>query len=160
MTPEVIRVVLAFLIDQPEATPDDLLHQRHPRPTQVVLVHHLYPHQLLEGELKVLEYLWCKNQQNKQKNINRIAQITLRRLGSTKQIQNGWELKTFVLVDLTSELKSGGSVLVPVRRLTRKAFQFEYLCCMPAGQNTKIVSSPYQQLPYSMCIDSRTVAHF
>lgn len=39
-------------------------------------------------------------------------------------------------MDLTSELKSGGSVLVPVRRFTRNAFQFEYLCCMPAGQIT------------------------
>lgn len=58
MAPEVIRVVLAFLIDQPEATSDDLLHQRHPCPAQVVLVHHLYPHQLLEGELQVLVYLW------------------------------------------------------------------------------------------------------
>lgn len=58
MAPEVIRVVLAFLIDQPEATSDDLLHQRHPCPAQVVLVHHLYPHQLLEGELEVLVYLW------------------------------------------------------------------------------------------------------
>lgn len=58
MAPEVIRVVLALLIDQPEATADDLLHQRHPCPAQVVLVHHLYPHQLLERELQVVVYLW------------------------------------------------------------------------------------------------------
>lgn len=40
-------------------------------------------------------------------------------------------------MDPTFELKSGGSVLVPVRRLTRKAFQFEYLCCKPAGKQIK-----------------------
>lgn len=44
MAPEVIGVVLTFLIDQPEATSNDLLYQRHPCPAQVVLVHHLYPH--------------------------------------------------------------------------------------------------------------------
>lgn len=44
VAPEVIRPVLAFLIDQPEATSDYLLHQRHPCPAQVVLIHHLYPH--------------------------------------------------------------------------------------------------------------------
>lgn len=37
----------------------------------------------------------------------------------------------------TLVLKSGGSVLAPVRRLTRKAFQFEYLCCMPARRKHK-----------------------
>lgn len=57
MAPEVIRPVLALLIDQPEATSDYLLHQRHPCPAQVVLVHHLYPHQPLEGELHVFVYL-------------------------------------------------------------------------------------------------------
>lgn len=72
MAPEVIRVVLALLIDQPEAAPDDLLHQRHPCPAQVVLVHHLHPHQLLEGELQVLVYLWWKK---KQKSINRTDTI-------------------------------------------------------------------------------------
>lgn len=70
------------------------------------------------------------------------------------------ESETLVLVDLTFELKSGGSVLVPVRRFTRKAFQFEYLCCMPARQIIKTVSSHYQQRSYNMCIDSRKVAHF
>lgn len=44
MAPEVIGVVLTFLIDQPEAPSNDLLHQCHPCPAQVVLVHHLYPH--------------------------------------------------------------------------------------------------------------------
>lgn len=57
VAPKVIRPVLALLIDQPEATSDDLLHQRHPRPTKVVLIHHLYPHQLLKGELHVFVYL-------------------------------------------------------------------------------------------------------
>lgn len=58
VAPEVIGPVLALLIDQPEATPDHLLHQCHPCPAQVVLIHHLYPHQLLKGELHVLVYLW------------------------------------------------------------------------------------------------------
>lgn len=49
--------------------------------------------------------------------------------------------------DLTFELKSGGSVLVPVRRFTRKAFQFEYLCCMPAGQ---IRTTNQQPLPAAL----------
>jgi len=57
VTPEVVRPVLALLVDQPEATPDHLLHQRHPCPAQVVLVHHLHAHQLLKGELQVLVYL-------------------------------------------------------------------------------------------------------
>lgn len=61
MAPKVISVVLTFLIDQPEATSDHLFHQRHPCPAQVVLVHHLYPHQLLEGELHVFVYLVGKN---------------------------------------------------------------------------------------------------
>lgn len=60
MAPEVIRVVLTFLIDQPEATSDDLLHQRHPCPAQVVFVHHLYSHQLLERKLQVIVYLGQK----------------------------------------------------------------------------------------------------
>lgn len=60
MAPEVIWPVLALLIDQPEATSDYLLHQCHPCPAQVVLVHHLYPHQLLEGELHVFVYLWWR----------------------------------------------------------------------------------------------------
>lgn len=57
VAPEIVRPVLALLVHQPEATSDDLLYQRHPCPAQVVLVHHLYPHQLLEGELHVLVYL-------------------------------------------------------------------------------------------------------
>lgn len=58
VAPEVIRSVLALLIDQPEATANDLLHQRHPCPAQVVLVHHLHPHELLKWKLHVLVYLW------------------------------------------------------------------------------------------------------
>lgn len=74
VAPEVIGVVLAFLIDQPEAASDHLLHQRHPCPAQVVLVHHLHPHQLLEGELQVVVYLrWNKN--NNKKSINRMNTI-------------------------------------------------------------------------------------
>lgn len=57
VAPEVICAVLALLIDQPEATSDHLLHQRHPRPAQVVLIHHLHSHQLLKGKLHVLVYL-------------------------------------------------------------------------------------------------------
>lgn len=57
VAPEVIRPVLALLIDQPEATSNDLLHQCHPCPAQIVLIHHLYPHQLLKGKLHVLLYL-------------------------------------------------------------------------------------------------------
>lgn len=38
----------------------------------------------------------------------------------------------FLVSSPTLVLKSGGSVLAPVRRFTRKAFQLEYLCCMPA----------------------------
>lgn len=64
VAPEVVGVVLALLIDQPEAASDHLLHQRHPCPAQVVLVHHLHPHQLLEGELQVVVYL----KQQKKKN--------------------------------------------------------------------------------------------
>lgn len=37
---------------------------------------------------------------------------------------------------LTLALKSGGSVFAPVRRFTRKAFQFEYLCCIPERDTT------------------------
>lgn len=57
VAPEVIWPILALLIDQPEATSNHLLHQSHPCPAQVVLIHHLYPHQLLKGELHVLMYL-------------------------------------------------------------------------------------------------------
>lgn len=50
----------------------------------------------------------------------------------------GTEVDTDVeaLVGLTLVLKSGGSVLAPVRRFTRTAFQLEYLCCMAAAKIT------------------------
>lgn len=70
VAPEVVGVVLALLIDQPEAASDHLLHQRHPCPAQVVLVHHLHPHQLLEGELQVVVYL--KQQQKRIKGTHTI----------------------------------------------------------------------------------------
>lgn len=75
VAPEVIRPVLALLINQPEAPPDHLLHQRHPCPAQVVLIHHLHPHQLLKGELQVLLYLWRKishrsNERNSVENVH------------------------------------------------------------------------------------------
>lgn len=54
VAPEVIQAVLALLIDQPEATSDHLLHQRHPCPAQVVFIHHLHPHQFLKWKLHVL----------------------------------------------------------------------------------------------------------
>lgn len=72
VAPEVIRVVLALLVDQPEATPDHLLHQRHPRPAQVVLIHHLDPHQLLKGELHILMYLQREKKKVKEKHNSRI----------------------------------------------------------------------------------------
>lgn len=40
----------------------------------------------------------------------------------------------FLVLSPTLVLKSGGSVLAPVRRFTRKAFQLEYLCCIPVGK--------------------------
>lgn len=45
------------------------------------------------------------------------------------------------MVYLTLVLKSGGSVLAPVRRFTRKAFQLEYLCCMPVREMTQITAT-------------------
>ena len=50
----------------------------------------------------------------------------------------GTEVNTNVepLVGLTLVLKSGGSVLAPVRRFTRTAFQLEYLCCMAVEKIT------------------------
>lgn len=60
MAPEVIWAVLTFFVYQPEPTSDDLLHQCHPCPAQIVLIHHLYTHRLLEGELHVLMYLQWK----------------------------------------------------------------------------------------------------
>ncbi len=45
---------------------------------------------------------------------------------------------------LTLALKSGGSVLAPVRRFTRKAFQLEYLCCMPVRRITKNCNNYHQ----------------
>lgn len=47
------------------------------------------------------------------------------------------KLCQFLFSSPTLVLKSGGNVLAPVRRLTRKAFQFEYLCCMPARRKHK-----------------------
>lgn len=60
VAPEVVRPVLALLVDKPEATSNYLLHKCHPCPAQVVLIHHLYPHELLKGELCVLVYLQWK----------------------------------------------------------------------------------------------------
>ena len=44
---------------------------------------------------------------------------------------------------LTLVAKSAGSVLAPVRRLTRKAFQLEYLSCMAKkGIGNRFISDP------------------
>ena len=57
VAPEVVLAVLAVLVHQPQAPADHLLHQGHPRPAQVVLVHHLHAHQLLKGELQAVVHL-------------------------------------------------------------------------------------------------------
>ena len=57
VAPEVVRAVKAVLVHQPQPASDHLLHQGHPRPAQVVLVHHLHAHQLLKGELQVFVHL-------------------------------------------------------------------------------------------------------
>lgn len=54
MTPEVVR---ALLVDEPQPPPNHLLHQSHPCPAQVALIHHLHTHQLLKGELHALLHL-------------------------------------------------------------------------------------------------------
>lgn len=59
--------------------------------------------------------------------------------GSEKNVQT---FRKRFLLSPTLLLKSGGSVLAPVRRFTRKAFQLEYLCCIPArGKQEKTVST-------------------
>lgn len=50
---------------------------------------------------------------------------------------------------LTLAAKSGGKVLTPVRRFTRKAFQLEYLCCMAVREiikTTAIISTNHTKM--------------
>lgn len=58
VAPEVVRAVLALLVDEPKPTSDHLLYQGHPRPAQMSLIHHLHTHQFLKGELHALLHLW------------------------------------------------------------------------------------------------------
>lgn len=58
---------------------------------------------------------------------------------------------------LTLALKSGGSVLAPVRRFTRKAFQLEYLCCMPVGESTKTTAAITTNHPITQAFSYNTV---
>lgn len=57
VTPEVIRAVLALLIDESQPAPDHLLHQSYTRPAQVSFIHYLYTHQLLKRVLCALLHL-------------------------------------------------------------------------------------------------------
>lgn len=57
VAPEVVRAILALLVDEPKPTSDHLFYQGHPRPAQVSFIHHLHTHQLLKGELHALLHL-------------------------------------------------------------------------------------------------------
>lgn len=67
------------------------------------------------------------------------------------------KLRQYLLSSPTLVLKSGGSVLAPVRRLTRKAFQFEYLCCMPARRSTQTMSSRTWALGHNAAVQPHSL---
>lgn len=60
----------------------------------------------------------------------------------------------------TLSLKSVGSVLAPVRRFTRKAFQLEYLCWMPVREITEITATITTTYPRKEAFKRKIVKTF